>query len=186
MKNLITLIALLFSISAHAGASYNQYILYKSGAQPLPTTTAQAWYPPSLSYTAITIPFPLDVMKAKGMTASSASVQIVWSPNSTNSNTGASMLLCPAQTSAGSGLENCTVLAYFAGNDATGPASYTPGCSWAAGKTSMPCRLDVTSIVNNQIALGTPSLYLAIGSFGNTVTGPKIYDVELFVTWDTP
>jgi len=178
MKTLFCIAAFLFSAPIFAAPfSYTQLILYKSGATYLPAPTAASWQKPSNAYTAITIPMPFDVWKAQGVVVSSASVQIVWKANSLYANTSAAIMACPAQT--GGGFTGCSLLVYFAANDTDGPASYTPGCSANPGGP-MPCRADVTSILNQYIQGGTP-YYFAIASYGNGSAGPMIWDVEILV-----
>ncbi len=175
----LTFLFLTFATHSHA-ETYSQYILYKSGAQTLPTSPVADWRPPSSAYTAITIPFPFDRMNASGDRAASASVQIVWAANSAGGNTGVRLLACPAQTNAAAGPVACSQIAFFAAND-YGPAEYTPGCVSNPGG-AMPCRADVTTVINNLIQAGTP-VYLAISSYGNGINGPLIWDVELLISW---
>lgn len=162
----------------------NQYILYKSGATSLPTQATAAWEEPSNAYTAITIPMPFDVWKAKGATLSSATTQIVWKANSLYADTGAGIMLCPSQSHAELGLVGCSLLTYFAANDTQGPASYTPGCVSNPGGP-MPCRSNITSALQTAIQNGIP-LYLVAVSYGNGTNGPLIYDVEIFIDWNMP
>jgi hypothetical protein len=184
-KILFLIAALLVSAQAPAvGNDYSQYILYKSGATYLPASTASSWLEPSNAYTAITMPMPFDYLKAHGVTAAIASAQIVWKANSLYANTGAAMYACPAQPHAETGYVGCTTITYFAANDTSGPAGYTPGCATNPGGP-MPCRADVTATINTLITNGVP-LYLTIASYGNGSAGPMIWDVELLVNWTTP
>jgi len=172
--------ALLFWCSIVSASQYSQFVLYKSGAQSLPTSHAASWQEPSNAYTAITIPFPFDAFKAQGVSVARADVQVVWAANSAGGNTGVMVLACPPQPSAESGLVGCVNLAFFAANN-SGPAPYTPGCGANPGGP-MTCRADVTALINSLIEIGVP-YYLTISSYGNGISGPLIWDVELLINW---
>lgn len=90
------------------------------------------------------------------------------------------VLACPPQPSAESGLVGCVNLAFFAANN-SGPAPYTPGCGANPGGP-MTCRADVTELLNTLIDLGEP-YYLTVSSYGNGISGPSIWDVEILINW---
>lgn len=181
----IILSFLLFMASSVVSAQQftpTQYILYKSGAASISTQALNAWLPPGVAYTAVTIPMPLLKWKNAGLTVLHAESQMVWKPRSPGGNTGVAALLCPPQSNAGSGLVGCTFLSWFAANN-TALADYTPGCFWNNGNV-MPCRADITAILQSAISQATSNdRFLALATYGNGSNGPDVYDVEIFIDW---
>jgi hypothetical protein len=178
------LLGLVISSLAVAGSIPGQITLYKSGAVPLPQNPQAAWVYSSNAYSAITIPAPFDRWKADGVQIKSAALQVVWKANSLNANTGVGIAVCPSQSGAENGLVGCTFLAFFAANDTSGPASYTPGCVSNPGGP-FPCRTDVTSALQSFLAQGTSDLYFVLMTYGNGAAGPLVYDGEILIEWGT-
>lgn len=181
---LVLLIALALAFAAPAGAQVivpQQVILYKNAAQPALEQRQQKWLTPAAAYTAITVPAQFDVLKANGAQLQLAWVQVVWAAHSAGSYSGAGIFVCPAQPHAGVDLIGCSALAYFAADD-RGPAPYTPGCITNPGGP-FPCGADVTAAMQAHVEAGLPGLYFVGVAFGNGVSGPLIYDLEIFINW---
>lgn len=173
----------LFLLPAPAQAFvYTQYIIYKSAAHPVSTSSDAAWSEIGGAYSASTIPMPFDDMKAAGAAIRSARIFASWKAGSLQYDTGVEMLACPPQHAAQRGLVGCTVLAMYAANDTRGPVSYaTKGCVSNPGGP-FPCQSDVTAVFRGLIAAGVP-LYLTVATYGNGNNGPLLYDAELLVEW---
>lgn len=181
MKYVIVFLIICLFIPSAANAHYSQYVVYKSGAQSLPTSPLPSWNEPSIAYTAIAVPLPFSDFKEVGDSVRAAQVQVVWRAKSLWFDTGVAVLACPVQTHAEKGLLGCTQLAMFAANDAQGPAATTSGCVSNPGGP-FPCRIDVTQALNSLINSGE-DLYLTVATYGNGLNGPDLYDAELLVEW---